>query len=40
MLLPVADALAEKLYKKRNAMFIQKQYNDMYPLLSLLEDRT
>jgi uncharacterized protein len=40
MLLPVVDALAEKLYKKRNAMFIQKQYNDMYPLLSLLEDRT
>ncbi len=38
MLLPIADALAERLYKKRNAMFIQKQYNDMYPLLSLIED--
>lgn len=40
MLLPVADALAERLYKKRNAMFIQKQYNDMYPLLSLIDDKT
>lgn len=40
ILLPIADALGEKLYKKRDAMFLQKQYNEMYPLLSLLEDRS
>jgi uncharacterized protein len=39
ILLPIADTLAEELYKKRSAMFIQKQYNDMYPLLSLVEDK-
>ncbi len=40
IVLPIADRLAEKLYKKRSAMFIQKQYNHLYPLLSLVEDRT
>ncbi len=40
LLLPIADSLAEKLYKKRSAMFIQKHYNDMYPLVSLVEDKT
>jgi uncharacterized protein len=40
LLLPVADRLAEKLYKKRNAMFIQKHYNDMFPVLSLIEDKS
>jgi len=40
ILLPIADKLAEKLFKKRNAMFIQKHYNDMFPLLSLIEDKT
>jgi len=39
IVLPIADRLAEDLYKKRSAIFIQKQYNDMYPLLSLAEDR-
>lgn len=39
ILLPIVDALAEDLYKKRAAMFIQKQYNDMFPLISLTEDR-
>jgi len=38
MVLPIADRLAEKLYKKRSGMFIQKQYNEMYPLISLVED--
>ena len=38
ILLPIADKLGARLYKKRSAMFIQKQYNDMYPLLSLVED--
>jgi uncharacterized protein len=39
ILLPIADRLAEKLYKKRSAMFIQKHYNDMYPLISYIEDK-
>lgn len=39
ILLPIADQLAERLFKKRNAMFVQKHYNDMYPLVSLLEDK-
>lgn len=38
ILMPIADAMAEELYKKRSAMFIQKQYNDMFPLVSLAED--
>jgi len=38
ILLPIADKLAEKLYKRRSAIFIQKHYNDMFPLLSLIED--
>lgn len=38
ILLPIADALAEKLYKKRDPMFIQKHYNDMFPLISMVED--
>ncbi|MEL7567446.1 MAG: radical SAM protein [Dehalobacterium sp.] len=38
ILVPIADKLAAKLYKKRNPMFIQKHYNDMYPLLSWIED--
>ena len=40
ILLPIADRLAEKLYKKRNALFIQKHYNDMFPIISLIEDKT
>jgi uncharacterized protein len=39
LLLPIADRLAEKLYRKRNAMFIQKQYNEFYPIVSMVEDR-
>lgn len=40
ILLPIADRLAEKLFKKRNALFIQKHYNDMFPIISMIEDRT
>lgn len=40
MLLPIADKLAEKLYKNCNAAFIHKQYNEFYPIISLVEDRT
>ena len=38
ILLPIADGLAEKLYKKKNSLFLQKQYNDMFPLVSMIED--
>jgi uncharacterized protein len=38
IVLPVADKLAARLYKERNALFIHKHYNDLYPLLSLVED--
>jgi len=40
IVIPIADKLAEKLYKNRNALFMQKQYNRLYPLLSLVEDKT
>ena len=40
IVLPIADSLAERLYQEKNALFLQKQYNDMFPLLSLAEDRT
>ncbi|MBQ8640710.1 MAG: radical SAM protein [Clostridia bacterium] len=39
ILLPIADSLAERLWQEKNALFLQKQYNDMFPLLSLTEDR-
>ena len=39
IVLPIADQLAERLYTKGSAIFIQKQYNDFYPLLSYVEDR-
>jgi len=39
ILLTIADSLAEKLFQKRSALFIQKHYNDMYPLISLVEDK-
>ncbi|MBQ7921617.1 MAG: radical SAM protein [Clostridia bacterium] len=40
ILVPIADGVAERLYRGRNALFIQKQYNDMFPLISLAEDKT
>jgi uncharacterized protein len=40
MTIEVADRLAEKLFAKRVPMFIQKQYNDLFPLVSLAEDMT
>jgi uncharacterized protein len=39
MLMPIADKVAETLYAKRNSEFINKHYNDAYPMLSLLEDQ-
>ena len=35
-----ADRVAEILFSKGSRMFLQKQYNDMYPLISLIEDKT
>lgn len=39
ILIPIADKLGERLFKKRNALFIQKHYNDLYPVLSLIDDK-
>lgn len=36
--LEIADKTAAILYKKRSNMFMQKQYNDMFPLISWIED--
>jgi uncharacterized protein len=38
LLIPIVDALGAKLYGRRSALFLQKHYNAMYPLLSLIED--
>ena len=38
MVLRAADRLAERLFHKRAPMFIQKQYNELFPLISLAED--
>jgi uncharacterized protein len=40
IVLPIADRLAARLFKRRSAMFIQKHYNELFPLISLVEDRT
>jgi len=40
MITPIADGVAENLYKERNALFIHKHYNDLYPVMSLVEDRS
>ncbi|MDP4090567.1 MAG: radical SAM protein [Bacillota bacterium] len=40
LLLPIADKLAERLFRKKSGLFIQKHYNEMFPLLSLIEDKT
>ena len=39
ILLPIADKLGERLYKKRSSLFIQKHYNDYYPILAMMEDK-
>jgi uncharacterized protein len=38
--LAAADRTAEALFAHGSRMFLQKQYNDIYPLISLIEDRT
>lgn len=38
ILIPIVDKLGERLYKKGSKMFIQKHYNAVYPILSMIED--
>ncbi|MBP7175440.1 MAG: radical SAM protein [Thermoclostridium sp.] len=38
LLIPIADRLAERLYRKKSPMFIQKHYNNAYPLVSFVDD--
>jgi len=38
MLTPIADYVAETLFKEKNALFMHKHYNEMYPVVSLAED--
>ncbi|HWB12242.1 MAG TPA: radical SAM protein [Pirellulales bacterium] len=37
LLLPIADRLANQLWKRRNAVFLHKHYNPAYPALSFAE---
>jgi uncharacterized protein len=38
MLIPIADRAGATLWEERNRLFIDKVYNEAYPLTSLLED--
>ena len=38
ILIPIVDRLGERLYRKGAKMFIQKHYNAVYPILSMIED--
>ena len=38
LITPIVDSVAEKLYKDQNPLFIQKHYNRLYPIMSLVED--
>ncbi|MCL1831775.1 MAG: radical SAM protein [Oscillospiraceae bacterium] len=38
LITPIADYAAETLYKGKSALFIQKHYNELYPIMSLVED--
>ena len=38
LITPIADRVAQTLYDERNALFMHKHYNDLYPMLSLMED--
>lgn len=39
MIIEISDTIARKLYKKKNALFIHKHYNEMYPIISAIEDK-
>jgi hypothetical protein len=36
---PIADSVAEVLWRERAPVFIQKHYNPGFSMLSLIEDR-
>jgi uncharacterized protein len=36
-LIPLVDEMANRLWKKRNQMFLHKNYNPSYPLIDFLE---
>ena len=38
IILPLADHLADTLYKERNPLFLQRHYNPMFPVMSFLAD--
>ena len=38
LLTPIADQAAQTLYRSRSPMFMHKHYNELYPVLSLIED--
>lgn len=38
IIFPIVDRLAEKLFKLRTPMFIQRHYNSAFPVMSFLED--
>lgn len=38
MLIPLADKVASQLWRERNDLFINKHYNNAYPILSYMED--
>ncbi len=38
MLMPIADRVANSLWKRRSSLFIHKQYNPAFPVLDFLED--
>lgn len=38
VLFPVVDSLGKKLFQESRSMFVQKHYNSIYPILSMLED--
>jgi len=37
---PIADYVAETLYNEHSALFMHKHYNELYPVVSLIEDRS
>lgn len=39
VLFPIVDELGAKLFEESRAMFVQKHYNSVYPILSMMEDR-
>jgi uncharacterized protein len=39
ILIPIVDSLGKKMFNNHRSMFVQKHYNAIYPILSMLEDR-